>query len=321
VNGRLRALVIVTAVLTLCGGITTAAYVGSAPPLYERVKVGAYVHLDGKPFQDPVAAEDLKQFESQTGKLDIVHYFFTWGWSFRQAVTSNLDGRDLMLSLKPDQGLVWSIKDGGQDGYIDQFAAEAAAYERPVYLRFGHEMNGDWMSYSAGRDGGPSAEHFKDAWRRVVDRFRAQGATNVRFIWCPNESDFPDRDGNHLEDYWPGEEYVDIVGFDAYNWTDALPRRGSGDNRTFDEIVKGPYERIGRLTDKEVWLCEFGTVEPGKAEWIEDMFESRSFPRLTGLIYFSENDQRDVQRDWRLDSSPDAARAWRDGVEKRQNGG
>lgn len=319
-SGRARAVVVASVVVLAFAVGVTVVDAQTSPPLYERVKAGAYVHLDGRPYRDPVAADDLRRFESQTGKLDVIHYFFTWGWSFDRAVTANLEGRDLMLSMKPDQGLVWNIKDGGQDGYIDRFAADARAYGRPVYLRFGHEMNGDWMSYSAGRDGGPSAEHFKVAWRRLVDRFRAQGATNVRFIWCPNESDFPDRAGNHLEDYWPGDDYVDIVGFDAYNWTDQLPRRGDGDNRSFDQIVEGPYDRIGRFTDKEVWLCEFGTVEPDKAEWIEDMFESRSFPRLTGLIYFSENDQRDVQRDWRLDSSPASARAWRDGVAKRSPG-
>jgi len=316
VSGRIQALTVSVVVLAL----TFAAiglYRERTSPLSERVKVGAYVHLDGHPYQDPLAADDLRQFESQSGKLDIIHYFFIWGRPFSQAVTANLDGRDLMLSMKPDAGLVWNIKDGGQDGYIDDFAAEAKAYGRPVYLRFGHEMNAEWMSYSAGSKGGPSAADFKAAWRRLVDRFRAQGATNVRFIWCPNESDFPDRAGNHMEDYWPGDDYVDIAGFDAYNWTNQLPRRGDGENRTFNQIVVGPYERIGRITDDEIWLCEFGTVEPDKANWIEDMFATRSFPRLTGLIYFSENDQRDVQRDWRLDSSPDVARAWRASLAKR----
>lgn len=315
-NHKLRVLMASVIVIAL---ITTAfsVHIRREAPLYDRVKAGAYVHLEGRPHQDPVAADDLHQFEALSGKLDIVHYFFTWGWPFERAVTSNLDGRDLMLTWKPDAALIWNIKDGGQDAYIDEFAAAAKAYERPVYLRFGHEMNGEWMSYSAGSAGGPSAAHFTDAWRRLVDRFRAVGATNVRFIWCPNEADFPDRDGNHMEDYWPGEDYVDIAGFDAYNWTDELPRRGDGDSRSFHEIVEGPYGRIGRITGKEVWLCEFGTVEPDKANWIEDMFASRSFPKLTGLIYFSENDQRDVQRDWRLDSSPGAAGAWRTSLAKR----
>jgi mannan endo-1,4-beta-mannosidase len=148
----------------------------------------------------------------------------------------------------------------------------------------------------------------------LVDRFRAQGATNVKFIWSPNGSDDPDRDGNHPEDYWPGQEYVDILGFDAYKWTDAEPRRGDGNNRSFEEIVEGPYQRISRhASSKDIWPCEFGTTEPGKATRIRDMFATTRFPRLTGLVYFTENDQRDV----RLDSSTQAAQAWREAVTSR----
>ncbi len=63
--------------------------------MYERVKAGAYVHLDGEPNRDPVTSEDLSHFESQTGKLDIIHHFFGWGSPFDRAITANLDGRGL----------------------------------------------------------------------------------------------------------------------------------------------------------------------------------------------------------------------------------
>lgn len=310
---------IAAVVLVAVAAVVFAADGGEAArPLAVRVTLGAYVHLDGQPYRDPVATEDLRSLEQRIGKLDLVHYFFRWGQDFHDAITPNLDDHDLMLSLKPDGDLVWKIKDGAQDAYIDRFAAAARAYQRPVYLRFGHEMNGQWMSYSAGHGGGPSAADFCAAWRHLVERFRGQGASNVKFVWSPNESDIPDRPGNHMEDYWPGTDYVDIVGFDGYNWTNAAPYRGDNEDRSFEQVVQGPYQRISRITtDKEIWLCEFGTVEPGKAAWIRDMFASTQFPRLTGLIYFSENDQRDVQRDWRLDSSPEAAQAWRDAVSAR----
>jgi mannan endo-1,4-beta-mannosidase len=288
------------------------------PPLVDRVKVGAYVHLQGQPYRDPVARQDLETLESEIGKLDLVHYFFTWGRAFDEALTSNVDGRDLMLSMKPEGDLVQRIAGGEQDGYIDRFAEQARGYGKPVYLRFGHEMNGEWMTYSAAHPDGPSADQFVAAWRHLVDRFRAQGAANVRFVWSPNEKDFPDRAGNRMEDYWPGEPYVDVAGFDGYNWTDREPVRGDGSNRSFEEVVAAPYHRIAQLTSKEIWLCEFGTVDPGKGRWFRDMFSSRKFPRLTGVVYFSEDDQRDVQRDWRIDSSADALAGWREGMAARR---
>lgn len=292
-------------------------------PLAGRVRIGAYVHLAGHPFADPVAPADLATFESALGRrLDLVHYFFTWGRDFAEALNPNAGERALMLSMKPDGSLVPDIAAGRQDGYLDRFARDARDSGREIYLRFGHEMNGQWMSYSAGAPDGSPAYLFVRAWRRLVDRFRAQGAGNVRFVWCPNESDFPDRPGNRLEDYWPGEDHVDIAGFDAYNWSNQEPARGDGSWRSFEQLVAGPYERITRLTSRPVWLGEFGTTEAvsgvdpvgaDKGDWFRDMFASTRFPRLEALVYFSEDDRRDVQRDWRVESSAASLLGFRDG--------
>lgn len=307
----------------LVAGASASSETAAATRLVDRAKVGVYLHPLGKPFADPVAEVDLLAMEAQLGRrFDLVHYFFTWGRPFREAITGNVDGRELMLSMKPEGRLVWDIKDGRQDPFIDQFARDAKAWGNPVYIRFGHEMNGDWMSYSAGRAGGPTATDFKAAWVRLVSRFRAVGATNVEFVWSPNESDWPAVAGNRMEDYWPGDAYVDVAGFDGYNWSSQLPRRGDGRWRSFDEVVSGPYERISRFSGRPIWLCEFGTTEAvygvdptgaSKAAWFRDMFASTAFPRLTGIVYFSENDERDVQRDWRIDSSPESIAGFRSG--------
>lgn len=319
-NVKFRVITLTTAVLTLAvvAGLQTAGPGFAADkPLVQRVQVGAYIHLAGRPFQDPVAPADLAAMESQIGKLDVVHYFFTWGRKFSEALNSNANGRTIMLSMKPDGNLVSQIRNGGQDAYIDQFATDAKAFGKTIYLRFGHEMNGEWMSYSAGAAGGPSADDFKAAWRRLVDRVRRQGASNVKFVWSPNETDNPARAGNRMEDYWPGDGYVDVAGFDGYNWTNAQPQRGDGSNRSFEQVVQGPYDRISKFTTRPIWICEVGTTEPNKAAWITDMFASTKFPQLTGIIYFSENDQRDVQRDWRIDSSSAATAAWKSAMNGR----
>jgi hypothetical protein len=125
-----------------------------------------------------------------------------------------------------------------------------------------------------------------------------------------------------MEDYWPGDQYVDIAAFDAYNWSSQQPARGDGAWRSFDQIVAAPYARITQFTTRPIWLGEFGTseavagVDPGganKGEWFRQMFATTSYPRLTGIVYFSENDTRDTQRDWRLDSSAAALSGFRQG--------
>ncbi len=303
--------------------VVVAAVVVSSTgsPLAERVRVGAFVHRTGSAPADPGGVLAL---ESQLGRrLDITHDFFAWGRPFTEALTPLVPERDLMLSWKPAPGTMWSIAKGEQDAYIDRFAADAAAYGHPVHLRLAYEMNGDWNSYSAAA-GGPPAPVWVESWQRVVQRFRAAGASNVRFVWCPNETDFPSVDGNRMEDYWPGADHVDVLGVDAYNWSTRSPRRGDGQWRTFEEVLAEPYARLQALPGAEgmpVWLCEFGTTEAGpsdpagasKEQWFRDMFATRGFPHLEAVVYFSEDDQRDVQRDWRLETSAASIAGFREG--------
>ena len=304
--------------------VSSSSTVTAPSRLVDRVMVGAYIHLLGHPFSDPVAPIDLATMEQELGhKFGLVHYFFAWGRPFNQALNTNVDGRNLMLTMDPTAAAsIPDIAAGQQDAYIDQFARDAKAWGRPVYLRFAHEMNGNWSSYSSSSPGGPSATVFKAAWIRLATDLRSQGATNVKLVWSPNESDYPNIVGNHMEDYWPGDNYVDIAAFDAYNWSNQQPARGDGTWRSFDQLVAAPYARITSFTSRPIWLAEFGTTEAAsgvdpvganKGQWLRDMFNTTGFPRLTGIVYFSEDDTRDTQRDWRLDSSAASLTGFRDG--------
>jgi hypothetical protein len=72
-----------------------------------------------------------------------------------------------------------------------------------------------------------------------------------------------------------------------------------------------------------VWICEFGSKEPQKTEgknrpsprdpknskgrWLSSVFRSTAFPRVTALVHFNV----DKERDFRFESSADALRAVR----------
>ena len=62
----------------------------------------------------------------------------------------------------------------------------AALWGKPLFVRFAQEMNGDWFPWGRGVDGN-TARDFRKAWKHVVDLFRFHGATNVRWVWSPNE--------------------------------------------------------------------------------------------------------------------------------------
>ena len=96
-------------------------------------------------------------------------------------------------------------------------------------IRFGHEMNGDWYAWSirVPTDTSSSSETIREekqanyaaAFRQFVDTLRSIPGSNFRFCWNPNtcDSSVPDAVGM-LERSYPGNDYVDYIAFDQYDW-------------------------------------------------------------------------------------------------------
>ena len=74
------------------------------------------------------------------------------------------------------------------------------------------EANGSWTRY------GCDPANFKAAFRAYVDIFRQRGIdeTKVRWAFAPNGWTSPGC--GSLADYYPGDAYVDILSFSAYNF-------------------------------------------------------------------------------------------------------
>lgn len=68
-----------------------------------------------------------------------------------------------------------------------------------------HEMNGEWFFW--GRDNCTPSEYIR-LYRLTVDYIRSQGVQNILFAWSP--------DKEASMHYYPGDEYVDILGLDIY---------------------------------------------------------------------------------------------------------
>jgi len=136
-------------------------------------------------------------------------------------------------------------------------------------------------------------------WQHVVTIFRQQGATNVRWVWSPNAisefSTFSPFDQNY-----PGDEYVDWVGIDGYNFGTAY---GSG-WRTITEIFGTSYDALTAMTTKPIMIAEVGASEQGgnKAAWIQQGLLTeipQRLPRVRALVWFDV--KRDI--DYRVNSS------------------
>jgi hypothetical protein len=194
------------------------------------------------------------------------------------------------------------IAAGRYDRYIRKSAETAAAWGRPIMLRFAQEMNGDWYPWGYGV-GGNTPRQYRKAWHHVYWIFRNHGATNVRWVWAPNE----DAGGGHpLAVFYPGDEFVDWVGIDGFCWGGTLGWP------SFTTIFGSTYDRIAQITAKPIVIAETGAGQEGgdKAEWIESAFtrELPGFSRVRALVWF---DGVDEHADLRVDSSPQALAAFR----------
>lgn len=85
--------------------------------------------------------------------------------------------------------------------------------DRPVFLRIGYEFDGHlWNHYDI--------EAYKQSFRRIKDSLDAQGVQNVAYVW---QSTGWVSDIHQLEEWYPGDAYVDWCGFSFFDrWKEAV---------------------------------------------------------------------------------------------------
>ena len=279
-------------------------------PATRLVAWGAFV--DGF----PGSTSALDSVERSAGRhLDIVMWYMHWGGSW-----SALDAADVraviargslpMITWMSDDPTASSqaaytamqVTSGRYDAYIRSWATGLRDIGRPVLLRFDHEMNGDWMAWSAGKNG-QTPQDFVAMWRRVHDIFAAAGATNVQWVWSPNIVYSP---SSRLAPFYPGDAYVDRVGVDGYNWGPSFPYHSW---QKFAGIFDDTLGQVRAITRKPLMLAEIGSTEVGgdKGAWIRDFFASLvQRPDITAFVWFDVN----KETDWRLNSSAGAQAAF-----------
>jgi hypothetical protein len=200
---------------------------------------------------------------------------------------------------------------GTYDSYIRSWAAAAARWGHPFFLRFDWEMNGNWFPWGQGVNGNAAGEYVT-AWNHMRAIFAEEHATNATWVWCP----FVDPTGSaniaDPEAFYPGDASVDWTGLDGYNWGTRVHRNW----HPFSYWFGASYDRLLQIAPaKPMLIGETATSEFGgsKPQWIEAMFDSlpTRFPRLRGLIYF---DQVDGENDWPLEGSTGAESAFAAGV-------
>jgi len=214
---------------------------------------------------------------------------------------SNINLQIAWEPWNPEEGLTQSVDYltqiplGTHDTYITEFANSIKNYGGNVTLRFGHEMNGNWYPWS--RPG-----EYVNAYRYIVDKFRSLGVSNVKFMWSVNAQNVPSSPISTLESFYPGAEYVDIIGIDGFNF-------GGQNWQSFSQIFTSSYNFLQKY-NKPIYISETASAENGgdKSQWVKSMFakELANFPKIEEIVWF--NIQK--ERDWRVDSSPQVLEAF-----------
>lgn len=191
---------------------------------------------------------------------------------------------------------------GIHDGWLVRFGAEAALWGGKFILRIDQEMNGTWAPWSVGfYDNTP--DNFIMMWRRVVDKIReGMGAKrgNMKAHWCPSAR--PWKTVAEIWDWYPGDNYVDALGFDAYE--------SGGKYREMSKLYEPTYDalcmKISRMPiivgETGIDRVEFSDVQCGK--WLRrgllDFSLDSYWERLVAITYFNLDMTRSEGNDWTL---------------------
>lgn len=147
--------------------------------------------------------------------------------------TGRIDGVSARTFANPREWYLWSLRDVA--AFCRTLVDETGA-RIPIVFRPFHEMDGDWFWW--GQDSA-SPEDFIAVFRLTVDVLRKElGAKNVLFaygtdrLWKQDQLGAPGKGG--FLNWYPGDAYVDIVGYDDYSIGKAY---GSGVEKTTADAI------------------------------------------------------------------------------------
>lgn len=178
-----------------CGALWGGYISGDAPVAPLEAQIGRQFNVVNS-YHDWSNSGSNGQFPDATEKLEIASghiLFFSWD-----------------ATIYGGSAINWApIAAGNYDSsVIDPEAARLKALgSTKVFMDFDHEMDG-----SADASKGTPADYVAAA-QHVYNRFVADGVTNVVWVWTVTGSNTA-----YDAQYYPGDSYVDWIGWDPYNF-------------------------------------------------------------------------------------------------------
>jgi len=262
--------------------------------------------------EDDLTLKDLESYETTVGKSAAWTYFsHNWyaGRAFPLATVTWI--RDsgsvpfirLMLRNSPEQSnketryTLSRIISGRFDRDLRAWCQAARDFSTPIIAEYGTEVNGSWFSWNGRWNGGRNGpQRFKEAYRHIIQICRQEGAYNVIWVFHVNYDDWPETKWNRLENYYPGNEWIDWIAVSVYGAQSPLEDYWDEFSPNMDSV----YPRLTALSeDKPIILAEFGVAlgnplgdSVGRQEgWADRALSDITgfrWPRLMGFSWWNE---------------------------------
>lgn len=195
------------------------------------------------------------------------------------------EGVALQISLQPIDGLD-EVED---DSYLRNFAKEVSNVDIPIFIRFANEMNDPTSSWFV------EPEEYIEKFR-IVSTVLHEEASNAIVVWSPNM--FPP---NTIDDYYPGDDYVDWVGISLYK--EYLPELDPlGKNIDRESYVEKLDVIYNLYADRKPIFISEGAVSYTNykngddiSEWASGQLENlysylpMLYPNVKAVFYFDSN--------------------------------
>ncbi|MFC1922218.1 glycoside hydrolase family 26 protein [Chloroflexota bacterium] len=296
--------------------------------------IGMYFQQGSVANQETYVAivEPMKEWSG--GKLSIIGTFVNFDGSgdydysvYKQLHTIWNNGYVPFVNIQI-AATAYEVASGNKDSEIRNWAQAYKKFAngpngliRMAYLAPLQEMNscqsgGCWTVW--GGDPG----NYKIAFRRIRQIFDQEGVppASVRWVFAPNGWSHYKYD-HPFEDYYPGEEWVDVVAISAYNFGGCTSSSWKSPQKVFNNPnyshpSEGAYlDRMQAMAPgKPIFISQTGTAGStgSKNSWLDEAHDYlANYSGVYGVLYFNMK----TQCDWRVYSPPEVLyNGYADGV-------